>query len=117
MLCRRHVSVRTSPSRRPRGATPTILQAIVIKQCVAATYNRQPVILAPHVLFMKNDAVHVGAVTLERDGAVPKEYKLGVFKLDGLGEIAITDRPFQTSELWNPADDRFADKALMTVER
>lgn len=105
------------PQAAPTGATPTILQAIVLKQCVAASYNRQPVILAPHVLFMKNEAVHVGAVTLERDGTVPKEYKLGVFKLDGLGEIAITDRPFQTSELWNPADDRFADKALMTVER
>ncbi len=105
------------PDPTPTGATPTILQAIVTKQCVAATYNRQPVVLAPHVLFLKHDAVHVGAVTLERDGAVPKEYKLGVFKLDGLGEIAITDRPFQTSELWSPSDDRFADTALMTVER
>ena len=84
--------------------------------CVAATYNRQRH-LAPHVLFMKNDALHVGGVTLERDGEVPKEYKMGVFKLDGLGEIAITDRPFQTSELWDPADERFAADALMTVER
>ncbi|THD35125.1 MAG: hypothetical protein E7773_11745 [Sphingomonas sp.] len=107
----------SKPEAAPTGATPTILQAIVIKQCVAATYNRGVVVLAPHVLFMKNDAVHVGAVTLERDGVVPKEYKLGVFKLDGLGEIAITDRPFQTSELWDPADERFADGALMTVER
>jgi hypothetical protein len=101
----------------PTGATPTVLQAIVTKQCVAATYNRQPVILAPHVLFMKHDALHVGGVTLERDGVAPKEYKMGVFKLDGLGEISITDRPFQTSELWNPADERFADNALMAIER
>ena len=101
----------------PTGATPTVLQAIVTKQCVAATYNRQAVILAPHVLFMKHDALHVGGVTLERDGEVPKEYKMGVFKLDGLGEISITDRPFQASELWDPADDRFADNALMTIER
>lgn len=105
------------PEAAPTGATPTILQAIVLKQCVAASYNRQPVTLAPHVLFMKNDAVHVGAVTLERDGVAPKEYKLGVFKLDGLGEIAIVDRPFQTSELWDPFDERFAGKALLTVER
>ena len=105
------------PDPAPTGATPTILQAIVMKRCVAAAYNRQPVVLAPHVMFMKHDAVHVGAVTLERDGQAPKEYKLGVFKLDGLGEIAITDRPFQTSDLWDPADERFAGKALMTVER
>lgn len=101
----------------PSGATPTILQAIVTKHCVTATYNRAPIVLAPHVLFMKNDAQHVGGVTLERDGAVPKEYKMGVFKLDGLGEIAITDRPFQTSELWDPADERFVAAPLMTVER
>jgi hypothetical protein len=106
-----------TPESAPSGATPTILQAIVIKHCVAATYNRQPVVLAPHVLFMKHDALHVGGVTLERDGQVPKEYKMGVFKLDGLGEITIIDRPFQTSELWNPADERFADAPLMTVER
>lgn len=105
------------PEAAPTGATPTILQAIVLKHCVAASYNRQPVILAPHVLFMKNDAQHVGAVTLERDGVVPKEYKLGVFKLDGLGEIALTDRPFEASELWDPADERFAAGALITVER
>jgi hypothetical protein len=101
----------------PTGATPTILQAIVTKHCVAATYNRQAIILAPHILFMKNDAQHVGGVTLERDGQVPKEYKMGVFKLDGLGEIAMTDRPFQASELWDPADERFATAPLMTVER
>ncbi|MBS0477878.1 MAG: hypothetical protein JSR79_01080 [Proteobacteria bacterium] len=101
----------------PTGATPTILKAIVTKRCVSATYNRQAIVLAPHVLFMKNDALHVGGVTLERDGAVPREYKMGVFKLDGLGEIAITDRPFQTSELWNPADERFVAQPLMMVER
>jgi len=105
------------PDPVPTGATPTILQAIVTKHCVAATYNRQQVVLAPHVLFMKHDALHVGGVTLERDGQVPREYKMGVFKLDGLGEIAITDRPFQPSELWSPADDRFVDKALIVIER
>jgi hypothetical protein len=106
-----------TPEPAPSGATPTILQAIVIKHCVTATYNRAPIVLAPHVLFMKNAALHVGGVTLERDGQVPKEYKMGVFKLDGLGDIAIIDRPFQTSELWDPADERFAATPLMTVER
>jgi len=103
------------PEPAPTGATPTVLQAIVAKRCIAASYNRDPVILAPHVLFTKHDALHVGGVTLERGGRVPREYKMGVFKLDGLGEIAITDRPFQTSDLWDAADKRFA-AALIAVE-
>jgi hypothetical protein len=100
----------------PTGDTPTVLQAIVTKHCLSATYNRSEVILAPHVLFMKNDALHVGAVTLERGGQVPKEYKLGVFKLDGLGDLAITTRAFEISPLYDAGDERFAEAALMAVE-
>lgn len=103
-------------SAAPTGPTPTLLEAIVTKRCVTATYNREPVLLAPHVLFTKHDAVHVGAVTIERSGQPPKEPKLGVFKLDGLGVVAITDRPFFVSELWQPADARFAGSALIAVE-
>ncbi|MBN8807265.1 MAG: hypothetical protein J0I47_03360 [Sphingomonas sp.] len=104
------------PQAAPAGPTPTILEAIVTRRCVTASYNRQPVVLAPHVLFNKHDALHVGAVTVERGGQPPREPKLGVFKLDGLGEIAITDRPFSISELWQPDDERFVGKALLAVE-
>lgn len=100
----------------PAAPTPTILQAIVTRRCVTARYNRQLVTLAPHVLFTKHDALHVGAVTVERDGAPPRESRLGVFKLDGLDAIAITERQFAVSDLWQVADERFAGKALLAVE-
>ena len=76
----------------PNGGAPVVLEGIVRKKCVAATYNRMAVILAPHVLFTKNDALYVGAVTLERDGQPPKELKLGLFKLDGLSHKEIGAR-------------------------
>ena len=104
------------PEPAPSGTTPTILQAIVTKQCIAATYNREAVLLAPHVLFMKNGAQHIGAATIERGGRPPREPKIGVFKLDGLGDVAITGRPFDVSAAWDPVDDRF-ESALITVER
>lgn len=103
-------------SDAPTGPTPTILQAIVAKRCVTATYNREAVLLAPHVLFTKHDALHVGAVTVERSGQPPREPKLGVFKLDGLGEIALSGRDFAVSALWRPGDDRFAGAALLAVD-
>ena len=104
------------PHAAPPAPTPTILEAIVTRRCVTARYNRQLVTLAPHVLFTKHDALHVGAVTVERDGALPREPKLGVFKLDGLGAIALTEREFAVSDLWQVGDERFAGKALLAVE-
>ena len=99
----------------PAGATPTILEAIVTKRCVTATYNRETVLLAPHALFVKNDAQHVGAATIERGGRIPREARIGVFKLDGLGGVAISDRPFETSPVWDARDERF-ESALIAVE-
>lgn len=103
-------------SDAPTGPAPTLMQAIVTRRCVTATYNREPVLLAPHVLFTKHDALHIGAVTLERSGQPPKEPRLGVFKLDGLGGLALTDRSFFVSDLWQPSDDRFLAGALLAVE-
>jgi len=100
----------------PNGGAPVVLEGIVRKKCVAATYNRMAVILAPHVLFTKNDALYVGAVTLERDGQPPKELKLGLFKLDGLVGLRLDDRNFFTSDLYSAADERFAASVLMAVE-
>ena len=100
----------------PNGGAPVVLEGIVRKKCVAATYNRMAVILAPHVLFTKNDALYVGAVTLERDGLPPREPKLGLFKLDGLVGLRLDDRDFSISELYTADDERFAGAALMAVE-
>ena len=104
------------PEPVPNGGAPVVLEGIVRKQCVAATYNRMAVILAPHVLFMKNDAPYVGAVTIERDGQPPREPKLGLFKLDGLVGLHLDERNFATSALYEPEDERFADAVLMAVE-
>ena len=100
----------------PSGGAPVVLEGIVRKQCVAATYNRMQVILAPHVLLMKNDAPYVGAVTVERDGQPPKEPKLGLFKLDGLVGLRLDGRAFRTSALYEAQDERFGGAVLMAVE-
>ena len=105
-----------NPEPAPNGGAPVVLEGIVRKQCVAATYNRMAVILAPHVLFMKNDAPYVGAVTVTRDGQPPREPKLGLFKLDGLVGLRLDGREFKTSDLYEARDERFAASVLMAVE-
>ena len=94
----------------------TIFEAIATRKAVTADYNRGAVILAPHILYMRNDALHIDAVTIKRDGKPPREEKIGTFKLDGLTGLAITDREFPVSTLFNAEDPKYSGAALFTVE-
>lgn len=100
----------------PSGPVPTVFEAIVRSRCLAATYNRTAVVLAPHILYTRHGDLHVDGVVLERDGAVPREYKIGTFKLIGLGGLTVTDRPFVRSDLFVAADQKYAGTTLMVVD-
>ncbi len=82
---------------------------------MAAVYNRTAVLLAPHILYTKHDALFIDAITIERDGKPPKEFKLGAFKLVGLSGIARTTRQFATSALFDPCDPKYS-AALFAVQ-
>jgi len=105
----------TAPERTAAAAPALVFEAIVKQLCLAATYNRGEVVLAPHVVFTKHDELYVDAVTLERDGKPPKEEKLGTFKLAGLVAPRVTPRKFAVNALFQPADAKYA-AALMKVE-
>jgi hypothetical protein len=100
----------------PPASTPVVFEAIVKQQCLAATYNRGEVTLAPHVVYTRHGELHVDAVTLERDGKPPKEMKLGVFKLAGLGGVRLTPRRFERSGLYGPKDPKYDGAVLIAVE-
>jgi len=107
---------RPAPAQVDPGAPPVILEAIVKQLCVAATYNRMEVTLAPHVLYTKHGEMYVDAVTVDRDGRPPKEIKVGAFKLAGLQPLRLTVRRFEKSELFRPRDPKYKDVTLMAVE-
>lgn len=109
-----YLTEKTEPA--PAGTAPIVFEAIVRKLCIAAKYNRQSLVLAPHVIFTKHGAIYVGAVTVSRDLMIPREAKMGVFKLDGLVDLRLTERSFETSPLYAADDERFAETALMAVE-
>tara|TARA_R110000787_G_scaffold19057_14_gene57615 strand:+ start:539 stop:856 length:318 start_codon:yes stop_codon:yes gene_type:complete len=93
-----------------------MFEAIALRKVVTAVYNRGRVMLAPHILYTKNDALHIDAITIERDGVPPREAKLGTFKLDGLAELALTDRPFEISPLFEAGDEKYSGVTLFAVE-
>ena len=93
-----------------------VLQAIALKQCVEATYNRTQVRLAPHILYTRHDELYVDAVTVERDGLPPKEIKLGAFKVAGLTELALAGQTFKPNPIFDPAAARYDGTAVFVVE-
>lgn len=93
-----------------------IFEAIATRKAIASYYNRGEVLLAPHILYTKNDALHIDALTLERDGQPPKEPRIGTFRLDGLKDIVLSERGFEISELFDPDDPKYADVTLFKVE-
>ena len=100
----------------PTGPVPTVFEAIVRTRCLSATYNRTVIVLAPHIVYTRHGQLYVDGIVLERDGAVPKEYKLGTFKLIGLGALAVTDRSFVRSDMFVPGSPKYADTTLMAIE-
>jgi hypothetical protein len=91
-------------------------EAIALKKCISATYNRLSVILAPHVLYTKHGELHIDAVTIEREGSPPREPKVGTYKLIGLNDVALTERAFERSPVFEPEAERYTDQTLFMIE-
>jgi hypothetical protein len=94
-----------------------LLEAIALKKCVKACYNRVEMLLAPHILYTKNDALYVDAVALERNGLPPREKKLGAFHLAGLSDLSLSDQHFETESVYEPEAERYEGATLFAVER
>ena len=93
-----------------------LLEAIALKKCVEATYNRMVVKLAPHILYSRGERLFVDAVTVERDGQPPREAKLGTFQLAGLKDVAFAGRAFRPEPLFDPTAAKYAGVTLFAVE-
>lgn len=111
-----NMSASSTPGSVPSNANALLLQAIALRQCVTAVYNRMHVKLAPHILFTRHDDVFVDAVTLQRDGQPPKEIKLGTFKLAGLKDITVIEDGFKPDPVFNPHDIKYEGVTLFVVE-
>lgn len=93
-----------------------VLEAIALRKCIAATYNRMAVKLAPHILYTRHGELFVDAVTVEREGLPPREIKLGTFKLAGLQISEVISRTFDAASLFDPADPKYDGVTLFAVE-
>jgi len=100
----------------PMDTSRILLEAIALKKCVEATYNRMVMTLAPHILYTRHGELYVDAVALEREGKPPREIKLGTFKLAGLQLKGILSRTFAAEPVFNPKDEKYDGVTLFAVE-
>lgn len=99
----------------PANPTPIVLEGIVRQLCLNAIYNRTRMVLAPHILYARGEALYVDAQVISRDFVIPREEKIGTFKIDGLKNLALTERSFTISKLFDRGAEKYA-AALMAVE-
>ncbi len=97
------------------SANPILLEAIALKKCVTTVYNGVAMTLAPHVLYSKNNALYIDAITLEKHGQPPREKKLGAFHLNGLNDLQVIEQPFEIDPLFEPDAEKYGGAALFMV--
>ncbi|MFT3964628.1 MAG: hypothetical protein QM690_01940 [Sphingobium sp.] len=93
-----------------------IFEAIALRKCLQATYNRGTIILAPHVLYRRNDSFFIDAITISRDGVPPREEKIGSFNLAGLNDLIVSDQPFVIHPLFDRMDAKYRDATLFMID-
>ena len=98
------------------GAPRIIGEAIARKTCIAATYNKTAVRLAPHIIYTKHDDMFIDAVVVEREGKPPKELKLGTFKLAGLSGIMLTGPSFVPQPVFDARNPKYVGSTLYVVK-
>ena len=93
----------------------TLSQAISERRMVRASYNGGVMTLAPHQLFARGDALYVSAFNPGKNWRGPEDYRLGLFNLAGLSEVAIEPDSFEPLAGFDGAPPRDDDRLLLAV--
>lgn len=93
-----------------------ILEAIALRRLLTAQYNKLELVLAPHVLYKRNDSYFIDAITLLRNGEEPREIKVGSYNLAGLSDLKVGDDNFDIHPLFNRMDPKYRDNTLFMID-
>jgi hypothetical protein len=93
----------------------TVMEAIARKRTIAAQYNGQRIVLAPHLLFERHGDQFVSALNAGKAWRSDEEPRLGQFKLAGLGALELLDDPFEPLPSFTGALPREGDIAILAV--
>lgn len=97
-------------------AVETLSQAIAERRLVSTCYNGTEMELAPHQIFLRHDALFVGAFNPGKNWRSPEEHRLSYFNLSGLNGVKLRDRGFRPLEEYDGALPRPEDRPLFALE-
>lgn len=100
----------------PANPMMVVLEGVARRRCIGGTYNRQRMILAPHIVYTRNGAFYLDAVVVSREAMIPREVKLGTFKIDGLTDLRVTPREFDINAVFEPEAEKYEGVTFMKVE-
>lgn len=95
---------------------PPLFEAIALKKCVNAVYNKTDMTLAPQILYTRHGEVHLDAIPVKKRGEAPRDLKLATFKLVGLSDIEIADDTFLTDQVYDPSAEKYDGVTVFAVE-
>lgn len=116
---RKTLSIRPASDAVPGGvgdAATLVSQAVQLRVCLSATYNRAAFTLAPHILYTRHGEPFTDAMVIACDGKPPREPKLGTFKLSGLSGVALTGVQFEPQPLFDPTDVKYAEHVIRMIK-
>jgi hypothetical protein len=93
-----------------------IFQAIALRQHLGAQYNKLELVLAPHVLYKRNDSFFIDAITVLRNGAEPREPKIGSYNLAGLSNLEVLEGKFDVHPLFDRMDIKYRENTLFMID-
>ena len=83
----------------PPAESGLVLAKVALRRrrCLVATYNGASVLVAPYLLYERHQVPHLAAVTILREDRQLAAEKLSVYRLTGLSNVSLSDRPFVPS--------------------
>ena len=93
----------------------TFIEAIARKRLVAANYNGDQMLLAPHQLFARHGALFISALNTARNWRDGDERRLGQFKLAGLSNVVLESDSFEPLATFDCKPPRQGDEHLFSV--
>lgn len=92
-----------------------VIEAIARRLLLRADYNGAEVLLAPHQLFERHGDLYLSALNTGKTWCSDDERRLGVFKLAGLGGVAVVETPFEPLDGVGEALPRDSDTLVFAV--
>ncbi|WP_079637891.1 hypothetical protein [Sphingopyxis flava] len=92
-----------------------MMEAIARRRMVAANYNGNRMMLAPHLMFERRGDLFVSALNLGKNWRSEDERRLGHFKLDGLGAPEVLEDGFEPLPSFEAVAPREDDALILAI--